>query len=117
MGSDEKVVVSALSMFFLVIASLHSFSMPHLPASHHAQKAAVTGDELHELTVGKHGEEKTKSLWNSPGLKEAFLLLLILAAVSVRVYIVNRLKEHLKAFMLAVFYHSSYFGNAHVSKP
>ncbi|ASB89093.1 hypothetical protein OZL92_18190 [Bacillus sonorensis] len=110
----KKSLFLQMSMFFLVIASLHSFSMPHVPMSHHAQKAAVSGDELHELTAGKHGEEKAKSLWDSHGLRDEFILLLILAAASARVYILNRLKEHLKAFMLAVFYHSSYVDKAHV---
>ncbi|MCY7776447.1 hypothetical protein MOB31_20520, partial [Bacillus licheniformis] len=63
----KKTLFLQLSIFFLVIASLHSFSMPQMPANHHAQKAAVSGDELHELTVGKYGEEKAKSLWNSLG--------------------------------------------------
>lgn len=48
----KKTLFLQLSIFFLVIASLHSFSMPQMPANHHAQKAAVSGDELHELTVG-----------------------------------------------------------------
>ncbi|MDI3412013.1 hypothetical protein QKW52_24330 [Bacillus sonorensis] len=47
----KKSLFLQMSMFFLVIASLHSFSMPHVPMSHHAQKAAVSGDELHELTA------------------------------------------------------------------
>ncbi|MEC1262646.1 hypothetical protein P9D34_19925 [Bacillus swezeyi] len=113
----KKTLLLQLSMFFLVIASLHSFSMPQMPANHHIQKAAVSGDELHELTAGKHGDEKAKSLSNSLGLRAEFILLLILAAASAQVYILNRRKEHLKAFMLAVFYHSSYFDKAHVLKP
>lgn len=113
----KKTLFLQLSIFFLVIASLHSFSMPQMPANHHAQKAAVSGDELHELTVGKYGEEKAKSLWNSLGFGAESVLLLILAAASGQAFMMNRRKEHLKVFMLAVFYHSSYFDKAHVLKP
>ena len=75
----KKTLFLQLSIFFLVIASLHSFSMPQMPANHHAQKAAVSGDELHELTVGKYGEEKAKSLWNSLGFGAESVLLLDLS--------------------------------------
>ncbi|MDA7027923.1 hypothetical protein PJ311_15205 [Bacillus sp. CLL-7-23] len=112
----KKTLLLQLSISFLVIATLYSFSMPQMPANDHVQKVAVLGDVLHELSIGKHGEEKGKSLWNSLLFRTELILLFILAAGSSQIYIFNRHKEHLKAFMLTVFYHSSYFDKAHVLK-
>ncbi|NPC92921.1 hypothetical protein HOO54_11950 [Bacillus sp. WMMC1349] len=111
----KKTLLLQLSISFLVIVTLYSFSMPQMPANNHVQKVAVLRDGLHELSIGKHSEEKAKSLWNSLLFQTELILLFILAAVS-QIYIFNRHKEHLKAFMLAVFYHSSYFDKAHVLK-
>ncbi|MDA1475212.1 hypothetical protein [Bacillus changyiensis] len=111
----KKTLLLQLSISFLVIATLYSFSMPQMPANDHVQKVAVLGDGLHELSIGKHGEEKAKSLSNSLLFRTELILIFILAAGS-QIYIFNRHQELLKAFMLAVFYHSSYFDKAHVLK-
>jgi hypothetical protein len=108
-----RLLVKSIMMLLLVFVGFHFVSMSHLsqPVNHGKVLAVETEASLVSINL-QEDDQKHFDLLNSIHVKDS--LILVLAKLSLLIFVSTKSKRIMKHFLYSVFYQSSYFSRNHL---